>query len=415
MPEGEHVSGRNLRSELMLTVYLPAMLLAFGQGILITTLPLYAADFTDSYSLISFAVSAAALGTLVMDVPAGAILGRLGLRPTMIGGTILVVLGTFPLAFIHNYELVLALRIVSGVGTAFWGLSRHALITSAAPPDQRGRVISTFGGINRLGVLLGPAAGGIIADLLGLRSSFLLSGMMGMIALILAIKYVKATDFPNNRAPGRWAIVGKTIRTYARDLSAAGAAQTFAQMIRSGRQLIIPLYASRELGLGAAEIGLVMTASSVIDVAMFVPAGMLMDRFGRKTASVPSFAIMAFGMALIPLAHSFWSLLAVGLVIGAGNGIGSGSMMTLGADLAPPGATGEFLGIWRLIGDSGSFLGPTVVGVIAGVLSLQGSAYALSVIGIMAALTLALLVRETRVIPAVVDPVDRQIVRSGST
>jgi MFS family permease len=158
-----------------------------------------------------------------------------------------------------------------------------------------------------------------------------------------------------------------------------------------------------------------MTASSVIDVAMFVPAGMLMDRFGRKTASVPSFAIMAFGMALIPLAHSFWSLLAVGLVIGAGNGIGSGSMMTLGADLAPPGATGEFLGIWRLIGDSGSFLGPTVVGVIAGVLSLQGSAYALSVIGIMAALTLALLVRETRVVPAVVDPVDRQVVRSGST
>lgn len=408
-------SGRDVRAELFLTVYAPAMLLAFGQGILLTTLPLYAADFTSSYSLISFAVSAAALGTLVMDVPAGAILGRLGLRPTMIGGTLLVVMGTLPLAFIHRYDLVLALRILSGIGTAFWGLSRHALITSATPPEQRGRVISTFGGISRLGVLLGPAAGGFIADLVGLRVSFVVSGVMGVFALALAVKFVKATDFEHERKPGRWAIVGHTLKTYARDLSAAGAAQTFAQVIRSGRQLIIPLYASRELNMDAAQIGLLMTASSIVDVAMFAPAGMMMDRFGRKTASVPSFAIMAVGMALIPLAHSFWPLLAIGMVIGAGNGIGSGSMMTLGADLAPPEATGEFLGIWRLIGDSGAFLGPTIVGVIAGLFSLQGSAYALSVFGIMAALTLGLLVRETRVSPLTVDAVDQQVVRSGST
>ena len=68
-------------------------------------------------------------------------------------------------------------------------------------------------------------------------------------------------------------------------------------------------------------------------------------------------------------------------------------------------AKGEFggrVGIWRLIGDSGAFLGPTVVGVIAGLLSLQGSAWVLSGIGVAAALTLALLVRETRIDPAVV-------------
>ena len=47
------------RSELTLTIYLPAMLLAFGQGILLTTLPLYAADFTSSYGVISLIVGAA--------------------------------------------------------------------------------------------------------------------------------------------------------------------------------------------------------------------------------------------------------------------------------------------------------------------------------------------------------------------
>jgi MFS family permease len=411
MTEGARAH-RRLPTELVLTVYLPAMLLAFGQGILITTLPLYAADFTDSYSLISFAVSAAALGTLVMDVPAGAVLGRLGLRPTMIGGTALVLIGTLPLAFIHDFRLVLALRVLSGVGTAFWGLSRHALIASATPPDQRGRVLSTFGGINRLGVLLGPAAGGIIATVAGIRVSFVAAGLMAAFALLLAIRYVRDVETMPKKRPGRWGIVGQTLKLYARDLSAAGAAQTFAQMIRSGRQLIIPLYAANELGLGAASIGFIMTASSVVDVAMFFPAGQLMDRYGRKTAAVPSFAIMALGVALIPFAHSFTTLLLVGLVIGAGNGIGSGTMMTLGADLAPKEATGEFLGVWRLIGDSGQFLGPTVVGVIAGLLSLQGSAWALSLIGVAAALTLALLVRETRIDPAVV-PQGEPVARSS--
>jgi MFS-type transporter involved in bile tolerance (Atg22 family) len=106
---------------------------------------------------------------------------------------------------------------------------------------------------------------------------------------------------------------------------------------------------------------------------------------------------MAIGIALIPLTSSYAELLIAACIIGLGNGIGSGSMMTLGADLAPRGATGEFLGIWRLIGDAGGFLGPIAVGVIAASTSLSGSAYLLSAIGFSATLTLAFLVKETRI------------------
>ena len=83
-------------------------------------------------------------------------------------------------------------------------------------------------------------------------------------------------------------------------------------------------------------------------------------------------------------------------MIGFGNGIGSGSMMTLGADLAPPGAVGEFLGFWRLIGDTGQSSGPLVVGATADIFGLATTALILSGIGAAAALTLALLVRETK-------------------
>jgi len=111
---------------------------------------------------------------------------------------------------------------------------------------------------------------------------------------------------------------------------------------------------------------------------------------------VPSFAVMAIGVATIPLAHHQFGLIAASIIIGFGNGLGSGTMMTLGADLAPPGATGEFLGIWRLVGDVGAVGGPLVVGAMATALGLGASALTLAGIGVIATCTLAFLVQETR-------------------
>src|SRR5215218_2242636 len=378
-------------------VYAPAALLAFGQGMLLTMLPLYAESLGTSYGIAGLIVAAAALGTLITDVPAGAMLTRIGLRRAMLVGSLLVSLSTMALALSDPVWLIVSLRALAGVGTALWGLSRHAFITSAVHPAERGRAISVFGGINRIGVLAGPAVGGLLVSAAGFDVGFIVAGLMSGAALLVAMKYITVDTHDARAVSGRdrWSLVRKVMKENRRDLGAAGLAQTFAQMIRAGRQFIIPVYGSVVIGLSAAEIGVIMTVATILDVAMFVPAGILMDRWGRKTASVPSFAIMAIGIALIPLTSTYAELLVAACIIGLGNGIGSGSMMTLGADLAPRGATGEFLGIWRLIGDAGGFLGPIAVGAIAASTSLSGSAYLLSLIGFSATLTLAFLVKET--------------------
>lgn len=384
---------------LLLAVYVPTAMLAFGQGLLLATLPLYAEGMGVSVELVSFAVGAAALGTLVADVPAGAFLGRIGLRPAMIGGSALVAVSTAALALTTGYWPMVVARLLAGVGTAIWGLSRHAYIAESIPPERRGKAVSVFGGVNRIGVFLGPAVGGLLATRFGLNASFLASALLALVALVLSVLLLKpvprgAVGLPRGV---RWGRVRDLLLANRSDLGAAAVALTMAQMIRAGRFLILPLWGAQEIGLNAAEVGLVMTAGSLVDVSMFVPAGYVMDRFGRKVAAVPSFAVMAVGVALIPFAHSFPTLLAVSLVIGLGNGMGSGTMMTLGADLAPPGATGEFLGIWRLVGDTGGALGPIAIGIIAGALGLAGGAWALAAIGLGAAVVLGMLVRETRV------------------
>ena len=387
---------------LLLPVYVPTALLAFGQGLLVPTLPYYASSLGASKALIGLIFAAAGIGTLLMDVPAGALLSRMGRRPAMLIGAGMVGLTSVFAAFLPSIAALIILRLLAGVGTALWGISRHAYITDAITPSQRGRSLSIFGGINRGGTLVAPFFGGLIGQAFGLRATLLVAGIMALLTALLAFRFVPETGRAEQEVAGghtmRWAIVGQLVRTHRRDLSAAGVAQIFAQLIRAGRQLLIPLF-GLALGLDIAVTSSIISLSAVLDVAMFIPAGLMMDRFGRKVAAVPSFAIMAVGMLVVAAAFDFRSLLIGAMIIGFGNGLGSGTMMTLGADLAPPGAVGEFLGFWRLIGDTGQSGGPLIVGVVAGAFGVITTAVLLSGIGAAAALTLALLVRETRSVP----------------
>jgi MFS family permease len=180
-----------------------------------------------------------------------------------------------------------------------------------------------------------------------------------------------------------------------RILTTVGAGQLFAQMVRTGRGVLIPLYGSDVLGLDVAQIGWISTFASAIDMLLFYPVGMIMDRWGRKYAIVPSFLVQGIGLALIPLTGGFFSLAAVAGLIGFGNGLGSGTMMTLGADLAPEDARGEFLGMWRLIGDMGFTLGPSVAGAVAGMLALPAAALVMGGSGVVASMIFLFLVPET--------------------
>jgi MFS family permease len=166
-------------------------------------------------------------------------------------------------------------------------------------------------------------------------------------------------------------------------------------MIRAGRTVAVPLYAADVLGFDAQMIGFLEGVSGLVDAAMSWPAGTVMDRVGRKWAIVPSFAIQAAGMAIVPFTGTAGQLLAAMCVYSVGNGLGSGSMMTLGADLAPGSARGKFLGVWRLVGDAGSGAGPIAVGGVADLLVLPAAVLVMSAAGFAAAGVFAFFVPET--------------------
>ena len=395
---------RILMHPLFRSFYLPGALYFSAQGILVPILPLYAGAFEVSYGLIGMVLAAQSVGLLLGDVPAGMLIRRLGLRRVLLLGAGGAGLATGSLFWAPSITVVIALQLLSGFFQALFTVAQHTSLAAMIAQDRRGRAIAIYGGTYRVGRLIGPLLGGALATVAGLRAPFVLYAGLCLAAFGMVFAFVsreRQMEAVPPELPSGSRLRG-VIQTQHRMLLRGGLAYIGAMIVRSGWSAIIPLYGADVLGLQAAEIGLIVSLMSGLDMSLFYPTGMIMDRLGRKWAIVPSFSIQSIGLVLVAAATGPLGLLLAGLVIGFGNGLGAGTMMTLGADLAPPGAREEFLGVWRLIGDSGATVGPLAVGAVADILVLPAAALVVAGVGVLASLIFALAVPETlrRAIPS---------------
>ena len=385
------------RNPLVLPVYVPSLILMFGNGMLIPILPLYAKTFGVSYGLVGVVLAAEGVGRLIGALPTGILIGKVGRKPAMILGVSSVAVSTLMLFWARDIYEVMFYRLAAGFGGSLWNIACHAYLADATAVFHRGRALSIFGGIHRIGSFAGPAAGGALGTYYGLESPFLVfAGLASMVVIVATITFgTETSPAATTVGAGHIKRLLRIFRSHFRELATAGSGQLFAQTIRAGRPVVVPLYAADVIGLDVQAIGWIITISALVDMSLFYPAGHIMDRFGRKFAMVPCFLTQAIAMAAIPLTHSFTELLLATALLGLGNGIGSGTMMTLGADLAPRDSMGEFLGAWRLVGDAGYVGAPLAVGGIADLLGLSPATFAIAGFGLLAAGTFAFLVQET--------------------
>lgn len=383
---------------LALSLYLPALMTTLGSGLLVPILPLYAAGFEISYGLIGLILAGEGLGTLIADVPTGMIQRRFGNKQVLMTGFAVSMISVALLCFAQSIWIVLLLRLTAGFGRAMISVSMHIYVASQVKLSQRGKAISIFGGTHRLGGFIGPAIGGIIAGGFGFRAVFIVFALAAGIGLVFVMLFTHSSrekQTQKHSARHHQLHLLAMLRSHCRVLASAGTAQIFGQMIRAGRIAVIPIFAADALGLGVDQIGFIVSLSAAVDFSLFLVAGWLMDRHGRKFAIVPCFSIQALGMALVPLTATFGGLLFAAVLIGFGNGLGAGSMMTLGADLSPAESRGEFLGVWRLISDVGFTGGPLVVGAVADLFVLSSAVWVIAGSGLAAASIFLFFVPET--------------------
>ena len=384
----------SLRS-LTFSVYVPTILFSIGQGAVIPIIPLFARELGSSVAAAALIVALRGIGQLVFDMPAGIAVSKWGDKGAMVAGTALIGVTALGASFSDSPVVLGVMVFIMGGGWAFWQLARLAYVSEIAPIDQRGRALSMTGGMNRIGNFIGPVIGGLLGEQFGLESAFIAQAVMGLAAA--SMMFLVVAEGEGSERMESHGLGGRLVDTVVDNRSIflrAGPPVISLSVLRQARQVFLPLW-GEQIGLGPSQIGLITSASFFIDAAVFYPVGMIMDTKGRKWASVPCLATMAFGLALLPLTDSFETFLVVGLITGIGNGFGAGINMTLGADFSPPVGRGEFLGVWRLISDTGQAGGPLVIGSFTALGSLGLAALASSSIGFVGAALMFFLVPET--------------------
>ncbi|MDE3206554.1 MAG: MFS transporter [Acidobacteriota bacterium] len=382
-PSASPGAALRLRS-LVPSLYAPAFLYSIGQGALVPVIALAARSDGASVVAAGAVVGLRGVGICLGDVPAGKLVSRLGQRVSTVGASVVMVAAGAAAALAGSLWVLALSVLVMGLGWSAWLVARLSLATDLAPEGRRGQVIATLGGASRIGNFVGPLIGAGLIAAFGIDAAFWLQGLMVIIGCAALLSFSPPASAGGSAGRDHSGVRSALAAAGARRVAGPAVGAVAICALRTSRQALLPLWASH-IGVDAAGVSLVFGVSSGLDMLLFAPAGYASDRWGRKVVALSCLAVLAVGHLLIPFTGDLAGLMAVGLLLGFGNGLGSGIVMTMGADLAPPAGRAAFLGLWRFVADVGTAGGPFLVSALVALTALAPAAVAIGGIGLAVA------------------------------
>jgi len=362
--------------KIALPAFGPSFLFGLGEGAILPVIALTVRQLGGSVALAALMVTLIGIGSLVSNIPASIITTRYGERWAIVGAAVWGALGMVACVLAPALWVFGVGVFMVGMSAAVFGLARQSYLTEAVPFHFRARALSTLGGVMRIGLFVGPFLAAGLIHWMGIGGAYWAGVGSLMVAAVVAMRMPdlpahapvndEGADLASVRAPATLISVGTS---HAKIFLTVGIGALLVAAVRASRQAVIPLWAE-SIGLDAATTSLIYGLAGGIDMLVFYPAGKVMDRKGRVWVAVPSMAIMGVALLLTPFTHGAHTLLMASLLIGFGNGIGSGMIMTLGADYSPVAGRAHFLGLWRLMSDIGSTGGPALLSAVTALVSL---------------------------------------------
>lgn len=363
----------------------PTLFYGISNGAVLPVIALSARELGASMALSGLIVSLIGIGSLVSNIPAAMITNRYGERMSMIGAATFGLLALC-LCLFSNHSALLALGVLMlGMAASVFMLARQSYLIEAVPMHLRARALSSLGGSMRIGVFIGPFAAAALMHFMGLAGAYCVAivAMIGA-GLISFIVPDLVLERRANITPSAKPSIVRIARSHMKVFFTLGVGILLVSAMRASRQVVIPLWADN-LGIDPATTAVIYGLVASIDMLVFYPAGVLMDQHGRLAVALPSTLLMGFALLIIPLTGGLATFLIASMILGLGNGIGSGIIMTLAADASPVSGRTEFLGIWRLIADIGSSGGPVILSAMTAAVSLAAGIAVTGVLGFAAA------------------------------
>ena len=339
---------------------LSMLLSSLGTSSANVALPALADAFGVSFQAVQWVVLAYLLAITTLIVSVGRLGDIVGRRRLLLAGIALFTAASIVCGLTPAFTLLVAARAVQGIGAAIMMALTMAFVGEAVGKEKTGSAMGLLGTMSAIGTALGPSLGGALLAGPGWRAIFLVNVPLGLVALVLAHRYLPADRNLEDRERPRFDVAGTLLLAFSlgayalamtmgrgsfgtfnvallsvaavglalfllvearvtsplirpamlRDpvLSRGLSTNALVSTVMMATLVVGPFYLSRGLGLDAAMVGLVLSVGPVISAFGGVVAGRIVDRLGAGSVVTVGLAAMVAGCAALVLLPGFFGV-----------------------------------------------------------------------------------------------------------
>lgn len=335
-----------------------------ADGVLLLALPRFVnGPLGGGNVAVGIVVGAFSVSAFFLRPWAGAMADRRGRRALMVAGASLFALSVAGYVIATSIPLLVAMRLLTGVGEALFFVAAVAANMDLAPPERRGEAMSFASLSLYIGLGAGPFIGEAVIAHAGFQTAWLVSIGLAVVAVILSIRLPAMRPEIDGPAPERHRLVH-------RGGLLPGVVLLATIWGMAGFLAFVPLYA---LDLGMSGAGLVLGLFSGIVVAIRSIGARIPDRLGAGVTTRVALALSALGLAVVGLVRTPGGLVTGTVLLGIGVALFTPALFALAIHGVPAGERGAVMGTTSAFLDLGFGLGPATLGFVAAAVGRGGT------------------------------------------
>ncbi len=357
----------------LLIIFAVTLMGLLGVSSITPAFPKIAKELNISPQDIALLVTVFTFPSIVLTPILGVLADRFGRKKILVPSLILFGIAGVACAFARDFNVLLILRFLQGIGAASLNSLNVTIIGDLYSGQERTAAMGYNASVGSIGTSSYPVLGGAIAGW-GWNYPFMLPILAVPIGLLVLfslkspeprsqqnfLEYLRAAvgNFKNRQFFG---LFFSTVVTFI--------------LLMGSLVSFMPLLMGDAFQASTLTIGIILASMSATITIASLQLGRLARKFSESTLIIASFVFYAIALAIIPFIHSLWLLLIPTLIFGIGLGIGFPSIQTVLAELTPKeylaaamSLNGTFLGV-------GQTVGPMLMGFAFGSWGMSGVFY----------------------------------------
>lgn len=322
--------------------------------LLLPTIPIYLSRLGSSEAEIGVLVGAFSVSSLLLRPIVGRALVRIPERSFMVAGTVLYAVSSAAYLLAPAFWPLLIVRVIHGIGLAFFSTASFTLIVNISPDAHRGRSLSYFYLAINIAFALGPSLGVFLIELFNSTILFLVCTGLSLCSLFITLKVSKIQAVPLGDPSAR------NCSFLSRDALPPAIMAFMGGIIWGALTTFFPLFA---LTHGVANPGFFFAALAITLILARALGGKILDLYRREKVILPSLLAQIMAMAILTFSTTLPMFILVAVIWGLGTAFFYPSLVADAIDRAGS-SRGPAIGTYSALSDLGIGMGSVIMGVV---------------------------------------------------